>query len=92
MTDNKYTWQVDPRVRYRRVFDEGVVVHQEKAEALVLNEVGVSFLELCDGERSPQQIIELMLEQYDTEAEILKRDIHDFVKELDESGVISQVI
>lgn len=88
MTNSENIWRVDPKVCYRRIFDEGVVIHQQKAEALVLNEVGVSFLELCDGDRSVQQIIELMLQQYDTGVEVLTRDVHDFVQELSESGVI----
>lgn len=91
MTDSENTWQLDPQVRFRRVFDEAVVVHQEKAEALVLNEVGVSFLELCDGERSLQQIIDLMVEQYDAQADVIARDIGKFVVELSESGVIKPV-
>ena len=91
MADTENTWQVDPKVRFRRVFDEAVVIHQEKAEALVLNEVGVSFLELCDGQRSLQQIIDVMLEQYDTEADVLSKDIQEFVLELSESGVITPV-
>jgi hypothetical protein len=91
MTDTDNTWQLDPQVRYRRIFDEGVVVHQQKAEALVLNEVGVSFLELCDGERSVQQIIDLMAEQYETTVDVLSRDVREFVVELGEAGVITPV-
>ena len=89
MTDTEKTWQVDPKVRFRRIFEEAVVVHQERAEALVLNEVGASFLELCDGERSVQQIIDLMLGQYDTGAEVLSEDIHEFILELYDSGIIT---
>jgi hypothetical protein len=31
MTDNKETWQLDDQVRYRRLFDEGVLIHQQQA-------------------------------------------------------------
>lgn len=91
MTNTENTWQLDTQVRYRRIFDEGVVVHQQKAEALVLNEVGVSFLELCDGERSLREIIDLMAEQYETTVHVLNRDIPKFVVELREAGVITPV-
>ena len=88
MTNTNNTWQVDPQVRFRRVFDEAVVIHQEKAEALVLNEVGASFLELCDGQRTVQQIIELMLGEYDVGVDELISDVQDFIAELSETGVI----
>jgi len=91
MTEAKNTWQVDPQVRFRRVFDEAVVIHQEKAEALVLNEVGASFLELCDGKRSVQQIIDLMAEQYDIGLDVLAKDIQAFVLELSENGLITEI-
>jgi len=85
------TWQVDPRVRFRRMFDEAVVIHQEKAEALVLNETGTTFLELCDGQRSVEQIIRLMADQYDTSGEELRNDIRQFIEDLSSGGIISRV-
>ena len=91
MTNTNNTWQVDPQGRFRRVFDEAVVIHQEKAEALVLNEVGASFLELCDGQRTVQQIIELMLGEYDVGVDELISDVQDFIAELSETGVKSIV-
>jgi hypothetical protein len=33
---NEIIWKVDSSVRYRRLFNEAVLIHQEKAEALVL--------------------------------------------------------
>ena len=58
----KTIWQVQSSVRFRRLFDEAVLIHQEKAEALVLNDTAVSFLEGCDGVRSVEEIIDGMVE------------------------------
>jgi pyrroloquinoline quinone biosynthesis protein D len=85
------TWQLDPQVRFRRLFDEAVVIHQQKAEALVLNETGVSFLELCDGQRTLDQIIDLLDEEYDTPRAELTDDVLRFAEELSSSGIISPV-
>ena len=52
MTDNATIWKVKDGVRFRRLFDEAVLIQQDKAEALVLNDTAISFLEACDGERS----------------------------------------
>ena len=91
MHKSEATWQVDPQVRFRRMFDEAVVIHQEKAEALVLNETGITFLELCDGQRSVDEIIELMDAQYDIFNEDLHSDIRQFVEELCGRGIIHPV-
>jgi coenzyme PQQ biosynthesis protein PqqD len=85
------TWQLDPGVRFRRLFDEAVVIHQDNAEALVLNETGVSFLELCNGQRSLGEIISLLHEQYETGKDDLERDVARFVEELLASSVIFEV-
>jgi hypothetical protein len=89
MNTSAITWQLDPGVRFRRMFDEAVVIHQDQAEALVLNESGVSFLELCDGTRNTDEIIELMLEQYDVPVAELTRDINKFINNLSASGIIN---
>jgi pyrroloquinoline quinone biosynthesis protein D len=84
-------WQLYPQVRFRRLFDEAVVIQQDKAEALVLNETGVSFLELCDGERTLKQIIDLLEQQYDTGRAELTSDVLRFAEELSSSGIIQPV-
>ena len=38
MTDNPTIWKLEPGVRFRRLFDEAVLIHQRTAEALVLKD------------------------------------------------------
>ena len=91
MTDNKETWQLDDQVRYRRLFDEGVLIHQQQAEALILNDTAMAFLELCDGQRSTAEIINEMTQQYEVGYEELKDDLKVFIKELEQAGIIYAV-
>lgn len=79
---------LDDGVRYRRIFDEAVLIHQDKAESLVLNETAVSFLELCDGGRSVREIRETLLQQYNTTPEQLSVDMSVFISELCDNEVI----
>ena len=81
-------WQVTDQVRFRRLFDEGVLIHQEQANALVLNDTAIAFLEQCDGQRNAGQIIIDLCEIYDVESDVLKKDIGLFVKELAGLGII----
>lgn len=84
-------WALDPGVRYRRMFDEAVLIHQEKAEALVLNETAVSFLELCDGKNTLEQITQILLDRYQTSHAQLAADLSGFLAELQESSIIHPV-
>ena len=82
------TLSIHPRVRFRRVLDEAVVIHQERAEALVLNETAARFLELCNGESNFEAIVEQMTAEYDTDAATLEEDITAFARELLQEGII----
>ena len=84
-------WQLDEHVRFRRLFDEGVVIHQDQAEALVLNDTGVAFLELCDGRRNAGEIISGLTESFGVESETLAADLEPFITELAEGGIIRRV-
>ena len=91
MTANKQVWKVDPSVRFRRLFDEAVLIHQAKAEALVLNDTAISFIEGCDGERTVEQVIAGMVEEFDVSAEQLAEDLRPFIEELAAQGIIEAV-
>jgi hypothetical protein len=92
MTDsqinNDAIYSLDPGIRYRRIFDEAVLIHQNKAESVVLNESAISFLELCNGQRTLKAIREDLLQQYDTTPDELSADLHDFIQELCDSDII----
>jgi hypothetical protein len=84
-------WQLDSAVRFRRLLDEAVLIHQEKAEALVLNDTAVSFIELCDGKRTVDEIIAEIVENFEVSAEQLVQDLTPFIKELSREGIIKPV-
>ena len=91
MIDTGVTWKLDKNVRYRRLLDEAVLIHQEQAEALVLNDTAVAFLELCDGIRSTTVIIGEMTGKYEVARDDLEKDLEPFIDELAESGIIHRV-
>jgi len=78
-------------VRFRRLFDEAVLIHQRKAEALVLNDTAISFIEGCDGERTVGEIIMAMTDDFDVSAEQLAEDLTPFIEQLAAEGVIEKV-
>jgi pyrroloquinoline quinone biosynthesis protein D len=77
-------------VRFRAVDDETVVIRQEAAEALVLNEVAGRILDLCDGRRTLAAIVAQLQEEYDVAAEELTADVQAYLQELVETGVVTR--
>jgi hypothetical protein len=73
---------------YRRVWDEGVVLHKSLGEVLVLNDVGTRIVELCETGTSARELVTLLAEEYDIEPACLEADIQDFIQHLRDADVI----
>jgi len=76
-------------VRYRAVDDETVVIRQEAAEALVLNEVAGRLLDLLDGTRTVQAVVDVLQEEYEIPTDDLTADVEEYLKELLATGVVT---
>ena len=78
---------LDPHARFRRFDDEGVIVNQKNAEALVVNEVGARLLEVADGRRTIADCAELLVTEFDAERDVIERDLLTFANALVDAGV-----
>lgn len=78
-------------VRFRAVDDETVVIRQEAAEALVLNEVAGRLLELIDGQNTVGTLVERLLEEYEVPIAELVADVQEYLEELLATGVVTHV-
>lgn len=76
-------------VRFRAVDDETVVIRQEAAEALVLNEVAGRILELVDGRNTVGDVVDRLLEEYEVSPAALTEDVQTYLRELLEAGVVT---
>jgi len=79
--------QLDSHVRFRRYDDEGVVVNQTSAEALVLNDVAARLVEVSDGSRTLRECADLISGEFDAAPEIVREDVLRFAAELVDAGV-----
>ena len=78
---------LDPRIRFRRFEDEGIVINQKTAEALVISDVGTRLLEMSDGSRTLQDCATLLGTEFDAEVTVIENDVVRFAGELVEAGV-----
>lgn len=91
MSDSSIVFKHKDDVRYRVVGEEAVVVRQNAAEVLALNDVGARVLELIDADKTLEQVIEAMSSEYDVSPEELGRDVERFVAEMRDAGIVEQV-
>ena len=78
-------------VRYRVVGEEAVVVRQNAAEVVALNDVGARILELIDAKSTVGQVIETMSSEYDVDREELAQDIENFVAALHDAEIVEEI-
>lgn len=79
---------LDSRIRFRRFEDEGIVVNQKTAEALVISDVATRMLEMmAGGTRTLQECAVLLAEEFDADVEVIERDVVRFASELVDIGV-----
>ncbi len=90
MTSDTAVFRPRRDVRFRVVGDEAVIVRQEDAEVIALNEVGASVLALLDSRRSVREILDALLEQYDVDRESLSSDLRRFLGELRDAGIVEE--
>jgi len=82
---------VDPRVRFRRFENDGIVIHQKTAEAIVVSEVATRLLEMTDGTRTLQECAAAIRSEFDAPSDVIERDVIQFATELAEIGVVAIV-
>ena len=76
-------------VAARIIEGEAVIVLPAQGEVLVLNEVGSRIWELADGSRTVQDIVRVIVSEYEAGPEIAKRDIEELLTSLEAKQAIS---
>lgn len=80
---------LDPGVRFRRFENDGIVIHQKTAEAIVVSDVATRLLEMADGARTLQECVAVIGSEFDAPAEIIERDLIAFASELADAGIVA---
>jgi hypothetical protein len=81
-----------PDVRFRWVDREGVVLMQEQARVLGLNETGMKVLERLDGSASVGAILRGLAADLSVPTETLEKDVLPFLEILMEKGALEELV
>ena len=87
-TDN---FHIPGNIRFRKVADEGIVVLIDEGEVLVVNDVGIRFVELVDQGLNYGDILAQLTQEYNVEKMQLQKDVSVYCKELVQAGVLEQI-
>lgn len=85
------SFRLHPGSRFRRVGDEAVVVQQDAAEVLVLNEVGARILELVERRSTISEVLTILSAELDVGSVQLEQDVQQFLRELRQAKVVERV-
>jgi hypothetical protein len=88
MRDSRFRLRED--VRYRIVGQEAVVVRQEAAEVIALNEVGARVLELLSDAKGIDEVVDTLIREFDVDRSVLERDVESFLGEIVEAGILEE--
>ena len=79
---------VAPDVMFRTVGDESVLLHLKTETYLGLDPVGTRMWTLLTQSESIQSAYESLLDEYDVDAQQLRRDLEDFIAKLIENDLV----
>jgi len=66
---------------------EGMMIDVEGGTSHFLNETGLLIYKMLKDEKSDDEIIDFLLEEYDIEKETVEKDIHEFREKLERKEV-----
>lgn len=77
-----------PRMRHRRIGDEGVLINLDSSKVLVLSEVGLRVVELLNGSSTLSQLVTAITEEFEVGDDQARSDIGAFLSELEAEQVL----
>ena len=76
---------------WRTLEGRAVVLSGHDGMLRMLEEVGTRLWELLDENRTVYEISKILLDEYDVEAEVLEKDVLEFLNDLKAKGMIKKV-
>ncbi len=80
MLDKKVTR--DENVAWRIIGDEAVLLSAEDSSVHSLDAVGTRIWELCDGEKTVNEIVDQVVSEFEVDRETAEKDVVEFITEL----------
>lgn len=79
----------DPRVVWRAFDEEIAIIAPWAGQVHTLTEVAARFWQLADG-RTLQEIMDVLLDEFEVQPDILRRDLDELIEQLDERKLLRE--
>lgn len=76
---------------WRNLDGEAVLLNPHNGKYFGMNAVGCSFWEKIDGERTIDEVIDMLLEEYNVDRATLASDINELARSLEKFNIINTV-
>lgn len=88
-TQHSESLSLEPRVRFRAVGDEGVVVHLDSARVIVVNEVGLHVLQALSTPRTRDSLAAMIADDFVVTERRAREDVDVFLAQLEKEQIIN---
>jgi hypothetical protein len=80
---------ISPEVLFQEVSGETVLLDLSSENYFGLDEIGTRIWEMLNGGASVGEVVDALLEEYDTDRKVLECDVAELLEKLAEAGLIS---
>ena len=81
--------ELNPRVRYRVVGEDGVLIQMDEGRVIVINETGLQILQYLKQPQSKSELASRLVEEFDISQSQALADTCEFITQLENENVIS---
>ena len=85
--DRKY--KVADDILFRRIDDEGILLHISSGTYYNLNETSIMFWEALADSNPLTPVVEQVIDEYEVERECVLQDLQNFLQELSQNQIIT---
>lgn len=76
-----------PNATFQIVANEAILIHLKTGVYYSLNEVGTSFWNLLDGQRTLAECASVLAQEYNAPADVIQNDLQDIANDLVREGL-----
>ena len=76
---------------WRKIGDDIVVIKDNGLSMYVLNKTAALILEMCNGDKEPDEIAASLCERFDVTPEEVSVDVKDTINELEGLGLVARI-
>ena len=90
MSDTGGTYALQPRARFRKVGEDGVVIAMDRDEVVVVNELGAFILSQLQSPTALERIADAVCAEFSVAPSVATDDCRDYLESLIDRGIVQQ--